>query len=126
MPSRRSSGKRLCVIGVLAVAVCISATAQGTGSGAVYDKEAQFQTLLKQGFDLHQQARFAEAIPVLERARTLEPQDYFANLLLGIDLLRTGKATDAIPRLELAARVKTDEETPDDYLGEALAGSRPL
>lgn len=105
----------------LAVAVCMSAAVQRAESGAGFHNEAQFQTLLKQGFELHQQTRFAEAIPVLERARRLEPQDYFANLLLGIDLLRTGKAIEAIPRLELAARVKTDEETPEDYLGEALA-----
>jgi Flp pilus assembly protein TadD len=47
----------------------------------------EFRSLLKQGFDLHRQARFAEAIPVLERARRLEPNDYFVNLLLGIDLV---------------------------------------
>ena len=83
--------------------------------------ESEFQALLKQGFDLHQQARFAEAIPVLERARQLEPKDYFANLLLGIDLLRTGKAAEAMPRLEMAARARPQEETPEDYLGEAHA-----
>ncbi len=83
--------------------------------------ESEFQALLKQGFDLHQQARFSEAIPVLERARQLEPKDYFANLLLGIDLLRTGKAAEAMPRLEMAARARPQEETPEDYLGEAHA-----
>jgi predicted Zn-dependent protease len=80
-----------------------------------------FQDLLHQGFQLHQQARFQEAIPLLERARKLEPGDYFANLLLGIDLLRTGKASDAIPRLQLAARARPSEEFPEDYLGEAEA-----
>jgi len=80
-----------------------------------------FDALLKQGFEFHQQARFAEAIPVLEQARRLQPGDYFANLLLGIDLLRTGKPTDAIPRLQLAARVKPAEEFPEEYLGEAEA-----
>jgi Flp pilus assembly protein TadD len=83
--------------------------------------EGNFKTLLKEGFELHRQARFAEAIPVLERARRLEPQDYFANLLLGIDLLRAGNAADAIPRLELAARVNQAEETPEEYLAEAQA-----
>jgi predicted Zn-dependent protease len=81
-----------------------------------------FQSLLKQGFALHQQARFAEALPLLDRARRLEPGDYFANLLLGIDLLRTGKAAEAVPRLELAARTRPGEEFPEDYLGEAEAG----
>jgi Flp pilus assembly protein TadD len=95
--------------------------AQKAGTDPVPEPETQFQALLKQGFELHRQARFAESIPVLEGARKLEPQDYFANLLLGIDLLRSGKATDAVPRLELAARVKPEEETPEDYLGEAHA-----
>lgn len=81
----------------------------------------EFQNLLKQGFALHQQARFTEAIPVLERARRLRPGDYFANLLLGIDLLRSGKTAEALPRLEMAARVKPGEEFPQDYLGEAEA-----
>jgi predicted Zn-dependent protease len=99
---------------VWAVFVCLAAGAQGQG-------EDEFQTLLKHGFDLHQQARFGEAIPILERARSLEPGDYFANLLLGIDLLRTGKANEALPRLELAARIRPDEDTPEDYLAEAHA-----
>jgi predicted Zn-dependent protease len=89
----------------------VAQTADGSG----------FEALLKQGFELHRQARFAEAIPVLERARRLQPQDYFANLLLGIDLLRTGKAGDAVPRLQLAARSRPAEEIPEDYLGEAEA-----
>jgi predicted Zn-dependent protease len=83
--------------------------------------DGQFDALLSQGFALHQQAQFADAIPVLERARVLDPDNYFVNLLLGIDLLRMGKAAAAIPRLKLAARVKPSEEFPEDYLGEAEA-----
>ncbi len=81
-----------------------------------------FRTLLKQGFQLHQESRFAEAIPALLRAHKLEPLDYFANLLLGIDLLRTGRAAEAVPYLQSAARAKTTEEIPEEYLGEAEAG----
>lgn len=77
--------------------------------------------LLKQGFALHQQARFSEAIPLLERAHQIAPGDYFANLLLGIDLLRTGKPVDAIPHLALAARTRPAEAIPQGYLGEAEA-----
>ncbi len=80
-----------------------------------------FEHLLKQGFELHQRAQFTEAIPLLERALRLEPGDYFANLLLGIDLLRTGKAKDSLPHLQLAARTRPHEEIPEDYLGEANA-----
>jgi tetratricopeptide (TPR) repeat protein len=100
------------MIPLLAVSLCIAASARTAD-------ESEFQSLLKQGFDLHQQARFADAIPVLEHARRLEPNDYFANLLLGIDLLRTGKANEALPRLELAALARPQEETPEDYIGEA-------
>jgi tetratricopeptide (TPR) repeat protein len=109
-----SIARQILIIVLMASSACLIVLAQTSGEG-------EFPTLLKQGFDLHQQARFAEAIPVLERARRLEPNDYFANLLLGIDLLRTGKPTEALPRLELAARVRLQEETPEDYLGEAHA-----
>lgn len=114
MSPRSQLGARLLTTAFLAVCMCTPAVAQGA-------KDDDFQALLKRGFELHQQAHFAEAIPVLERARRLEPGDYFANLLLGIDLLRTGKAAEAVPRLELAARAKPGEEIPEDYLGEADA-----
>jgi tetratricopeptide (TPR) repeat protein len=81
----------------------------------------EFERLLKQGFALHQQARYTEAIPILNQARRLEPDDYFANLLLGIDLLRVGKPAEAVPRLESAARANPKEEFPEEYLGEAEA-----
>lgn len=81
----------------------------------------EFPILMKQGFALHQQARFAEAIPILDWARRLEPKDYFANLLLGIDLLRSGMVAESVPRLEMAARIKPNEEFPQEYLGEANA-----
>ncbi len=121
MPRHRSSVVHISACLWLALVLPTGAGAQQPGAGAASGNEENFQALLKQGFALHQQARFAASIPILERARKLEPHDYFANLLLGIDLLRTGKPTDAIPHLELAARVKPDEETPEDYLGEAHA-----
>ena len=107
-------GIRACAAAWLGACISLAVFAQGP-------VEEGFQSLLKRGFELHQQARFVEAIPVLERARRLEPGDYFANLLLGIDLLRTGKAAQALPRLELAARARPGEEIPEDYLGEAQA-----
>lgn len=106
--------RRIYAAVVLPFCLHVAAFAQG-GTGD------EFERLLKQGFALHQQARFVEAIPLLERARRLEPDDYFANLLLGIDLLRTGKTAEAVPRLELAARVRPGEEIPEEYLGEAQA-----
>lgn len=107
---------RRCVAGLALLCPCMAFPLMGQGQ----DTDA-FDTLLHQGFDLHQQARFGEAIPVLNKARQLEPNDYFVNLLLGIDLLRTGEAAEAVPRLQAAARVKPEEEFPQDYLGEAEA-----
>jgi Flp pilus assembly protein TadD len=51
----------------------------------------------------------------------MDPGDYFANLLLGIDLLRTGKAAAAVDYLQIAARANPEEDTPMEYLGEAQA-----
>lgn len=81
----------------------------------------EFRALLEQGFALHQQAKYVEAIPLLEKARRLEPNDYFANLLLGIDLLRTDRAAAAGEFLQIAARVNPGEDTPEEYIGEAEA-----
>ena len=108
------TGARVCLGIVLWSSISLLAPAQTQGSD-------EFPVLMKQGFALHQQARFAEAIPILDRARRLEPEDYFANLLLGIDLLRSGRAAESVPRLEMAARIKPNEEFPEEYLGEANA-----
>lgn len=114
MVVQRRNKIRLFLAGLLLAPLCPSATAQNNA-------QDQLQTLLRQGFDLHQQARFAEAIPILNRARQLAPNDYFVNLLLGIDLLRSGHAAEAIPHLKLAAQRRPSEEFPVEYLGEAEA-----
>lgn len=108
------SAVQFCATFLLIQSVCFVLCAQPA-------KQDDFQSLLKQGFALHLQARFLDAIQVLRRARQLEPHDYFANLLLGIDLLRTGRDADALPMLQLAARTKPDEEIPEGYIGEAEA-----
>ena len=56
----------------------------------------EFQSLLQQGFGLHEHADYQHSLPVLTNAWKLRPHDYFVNLLLGMDLLRTGKVEDAI------------------------------
>lgn len=99
----------------------LASIALGTSVVAQAPGSEKFDALLKQGFELHQQARFTEAIPVLEEARRLQPGDYFANLLLGIDKLRTGDADAAVPRLQSAARIRPNEAIPQEYLGEAEA-----
>lgn len=80
-----------------------------------------FEDLLRRGFELHQRDQYSQALPLLGKAWTLQPHDYFVNLLLGIDLLRTGKTADSIRYLKEAARVSPKEEIPYAYLGEAHA-----
>lgn len=83
--------------------------------------EDSFESLLRQGFNLHQQRRYAQAIPPLERAHRLQPNDYFANLLLGIDYLRIGQAVKALSFLETAGRAKPMDATALGYSAEAHA-----
>ncbi len=83
--------------------------------------EQDLKSLVQRAFDLHQKGQFAEALPLLHRAYTLEPNDYFVNLLLGIDSLRTGQAKAAVPYLKKASHLRPGEEFPLDYLGEAYA-----
>lgn len=81
----------------------------------------QFKPLMQQAFQLHQRGQFAAALPLLRRASEIQPDDYFVNLLLGIDSLRTGDAKVAVPYLKKASRVRPREEFPLAYLGEAYA-----
>lgn len=83
------------------------------------NRDAQFESLLKQGFELHRQREYRRAIPLLEQARALRPADYFVNLLLGIDHLRLGDARRALPRLESARKVRNGDPAVMGYLAEA-------
>jgi len=76
---------------------------------------------LHRGFHFHEQSDYAKAIPLLRSAYKIYPRDYFVNLLLGIDLLRTGQASSAVTFLKTAAKVRPSEEFPREYLGEAQA-----
>src|SRR3954471_19558438 len=100
--------------GILAVVAILGSHASPAG-------ESNLQTLVQQAFDFHQKGQFSEALPLLHRAYELAPQDYFVNLLLGIDSLRTGEPKVAIPFLERASRLRPKEEYPLAYLGEAYA-----
>jgi predicted Zn-dependent protease len=107
--------------GFCELAIATNCVLLALSGGAQQPPKNEFRELLQQGFALHQQAKFVEAIPMLEKARRMEPDDYFANLLLGIDLLRTDKTAEAIGFLQIAARANPDEDTPEEYLGEAQA-----
>jgi tetratricopeptide (TPR) repeat protein len=79
------------------------------------------KSLVQSAFDLHQKGRFSEALPLLQRAYAIDSNDYFVNLLLGIDSLRLGQPKSAVPFLKKASRLRPKEEFPLDYLGEAYA-----
>src|SRR5258708_38748979 len=91
--------------------VAVSSAAQQTKSG-------DLEGLLTDGVALSQQADYAHAIPILERARELAPDNYQANLLLGVDFLRSGRPANAMAPLRIAAQGHVDE-TAEGYLGEA-------
>jgi tetratricopeptide (TPR) repeat protein len=102
----------LCISCVCTVWLPVTAEAQAN---------SRFEDLLREGFALHQQAHYADALPLLERALKLEPNDYYANLLVGIDLLRTGRPKEGLTCLGMASRVKPAEDIPLDYIVEADA-----
>ncbi len=88
--------------------------------------QESFESLLRQGFELHQRRQFAQAIPLLERAHRQQPKDYFANLLLGIEYLRSGNAAKALPFLDAASQAKPEDATPLGYSAEAHSASGRL
>ncbi len=83
--------------------------------------EENLKFLMQQAFALHEKGQYSEALPLLRRAYRLDAKDYFVNLLLGIDLLRTGETKNSVPYLRAASRLRPKEEFPLAYLGEALA-----
>ena len=98
-PESRGSarGWHLCVFLLL---FCAAASAADS---------AQFDRLVKEGLAFHEQADYAHSIPILQRAVHLEPRSYMANLLLGVDLLRSGKVADAMVHLEIAVAANPKE-----------------
>lgn len=101
-------------LGICAFAALLGARYSSAG-------EANAKDLTQQAFDFHQKGQFSEALPLLYRAHDLAPENYFVNLLLGIDFLRTGQAKKAVPFLKKASRLRPKEEYPLAYLGEAYA-----
>lgn len=83
--------------------------------------QEDFKPLVQQAFDLHQHGQFSAALPLWHRAYAMQPDDYFVNLLLGIDSLRTGQARASVRYLKKAAQLRPHEEFPLSYLGEAYA-----
>lgn len=85
------------------------------------DNDGEFATLLHRGFEFHQHADYANAVPLLRRALKMSPHDYFVNLLLGVEMLRTGMPGEAVDFLKEASRQRPSEDVPYEYTGEAQA-----
>ncbi len=81
--------------------------------------EERFDALLRQGFELHQKRLYFQAIEPLERAHRLRPDEYYVNLLLGIDHLRSGSAEKALPFLDAASKANPTDATALGYATEA-------
>ena len=81
--------------------------------------EDAFTALLHRGFALHQQADYTHALPLLRQAWKLDPHNYFVNLLIGMDLLRTSEPRQAVSFLTVASRIRPKEDFPYEYLGES-------
>lgn len=90
--------------------------------------QESFETLLKRGAELGQRADYMGAVACLEKARRLAPQNYRVNLLLGLDLLRSGRPKEAAEALRLATEIDPSDGAAAGYLGEAFAalGAFPL
>jgi tetratricopeptide (TPR) repeat protein len=97
---------------VASLSLCVAAGASAQES---------VEELLKKSANLGQRADYADAIATLKKARQLAPRNYQVNLLLGVDLLRSGRAKDAVEPLRLAAEINSQDGAPAAYLGEAFA-----
>ena len=77
------------------------------------------QTQLQAATAYHKQADFAHSIPLLKQIVNADPRNYLANFLLGVDLLRSGNARDAIKPLRAASSARPDDGASQAYLAEA-------
>jgi tetratricopeptide (TPR) repeat protein len=82
-----------------------SAIGQNSNSG-------QLQTAIA----FHERADYAHSIPILKGIVQHQPQNYRANLLLGEDLLLSGKAHDALGPLRAASEARTDDVVALDFM----------
>ena len=79
----------------------------------------ELETLLKTGSQFSQQGDYQRAIPLLTQATKVAPQNPSANFLLGVALLQSGHASDAIAPLRIAASADPVNESAEGTLGDA-------
>ncbi len=79
-------------------------------------KADDIAVLLKTASGLHERSDYAHSIPILQRIVHLSPHNYEANLLLGEDLLRSGKPREALVPLRTASELKNNDLVALDYM----------
>ncbi len=114
-----SAGLRIAFC-VLALMIASLTGAQPVGSGKTEDIAA----LLDSASTLHERSDYAHSIPILQRVVRLSPRNYEANLLLGEDLLQSGKPREALAPLGTASALKDDDLVALDYLIMAAEAAR--
>jgi tetratricopeptide (TPR) repeat protein len=76
-------------------------------------------TQLQTASALHKRADYAHSIPLLRQIVQKSPRNYLGNLLLGVDLLRSGSVKEAMAPLRTASAVRPDDGAPQAYLAQA-------
>jgi predicted Zn-dependent protease len=95
--------------GILAIA--LAGAAQGVKATEAEEIAAQ----LKTAASLHERADYLHSIPILKHIVQLSPRNYPANLMLGEDLLRSGKPQDALAPLRTASESRPDDVVALDF-----------
>jgi len=107
---QRSASRKLAVwLQVLAIA--LPSAAQGINPKESEEIAAQ----LKAASAFHERADYAHSIPILKRIVQISPRNYRANLMLGEDLLRSGKPQDALAPLRAASEARPDDLVALDF-----------
>ena len=115
-PCHNSMRKRLGGM-TYAVWTRILATMLVTAALRIHAAEKQeIAAQLETATALHQRGDYSQSIPLLRRIVESSPRNYVANLLLGEDLLRSGKPQDALQPLHTAADVRPGDVPAQDYI----------
>jgi len=110
-----SSAGMMLAAGGLLIAVALPFFAQHVPAA----QPGELQSRLDAANAFHKQADYARSIPLLKQIIKEEPRNYLANLLLGVDLLRSGSPRDALAPLRAASAAQPHDGAPQAYLAEA-------
>ena len=114
--------RRAALVLVVAAATCASALsdghAAGTSSKSTSDASGPGQAYAM-GNDLVKQGKFADAIPLFEKAAKLDPQNADAYNMLAYSQRRSGQLDAAFENYEKALALDPNHKGAHEYLGEA-------